>query len=212
MLLRILEFAEETRPRQARQALEQLAALHAEADTAMTREALLIARGVLDRDADGAHDAYRSAERRGDRHMMLYCCQVLAEVGDDPQPWLAEAARHTHLLSLGRPGRVLLDRSAQRRNVPLPRGRSAREGLSEADVRLIGMVGEGGTNRQIAARLACSEKTVEQRLARLFQRTGRRSRVELVAAWLDGSLAGLGPGPDVPPGGAAGAGPGPAGG
>ncbi|MFG2833329.1 AAA family ATPase, partial [Streptomyces sp. NPDC048434] len=101
VLLRILEFTEETRPRQARQALEQLAALHAEADTAMTREALLVARGVLHRDADGTHDAYRSAERRGDRHMMLYCCQVLAEVGDDPQPWLAEAARHTHLLSLG---------------------------------------------------------------------------------------------------------------
>ena len=196
VLLRIVEFAEETRPRQARQAVEQLAALHAEADTVMTREALLVARGVLDRDADGAHDAYRSAERRGDRHMMLFCCQILAEVADDPQPWLAEAARHTHLLSLGRPGRVLLGRSAQRRNVPLPRGRSAREGLSEADVQLIGMVGEGGTNRQIAARLACSEKTVEQRLARLFQRTGRRSRVELVAAWLDGSLEDLGP-PDA---------------
>lgn len=206
VLLRIVEFAEETRPRQARQALEQLAALHAEADTAMTREALLVARGMLDRDADGAHEAYRSAGRRGDRHMMLYCCQVLAEVGDDPQPWLAEAARHTHLLSLGRPGRVLLGRSALRRNVPLPRGRSAREGLSAADVQLIGMVGEGGTNRQIAARLACSEKTVEQRLARLFQRTGRRSRVELVAAWLDGSLARLGAVPDVPPGGAAGPG------
>ncbi|MGW7250365.1 AAA family ATPase [Streptomyces decoyicus] len=214
VLLRILEFAEETRPRQARQALEQLAALHAEVDTAMTREALLVARGVLHRDADGAYEAYRSAERRGDLHMMLHCCQILAEVADEPQPWLAEAARHTHLLSLGRPGRVLLGRSAQRRNVPLPRGRAAREGLSEADIRLIGMVGEGGTNRQIAARLACSEKTVEQRLARLFQRSGKRSRVELVAAWLDGSLAGLGPVPDVPPGGAAGPGarPGPAGG
>ncbi|MGW9076631.1 AAA family ATPase [Streptomyces kronopolitis] len=214
VLVRILEFAEETRPEQARQALEQLAAVHAEADTAMSREALLVARGVLLRDAEGAHEAYRSAERRGDRHMMLYCCQILAEVAEEPQPWLAEAARDTHLLSLGRPGRVLLGRSAQRRNVPLPRGRSAREGLSEAEVRLIGMVAEGGTNRQIAARLACSEKTVEQRLARLFQRTGKRSRVELAAAWLDGSLAAPAPGPDAAPGGAAGPGTwsGPAGG
>ncbi|MFE6742655.1 AAA family ATPase [Streptomyces tubercidicus] len=213
VLLRILEFAEESRPRQARQAREQLAALQAEADTAMTREALLVGRGVLDRDADGAHEAYRSAARRGDRHMMLYCCQILAEVADDPQPWLAEAARHTHLLSLGRPGRVLLGRSAQRRNVPLPRGRSARKGLSEAEVRLIGMVSDGATNRQIAARLACSEKTVEQRLARLFQRTGRRSRVALAAAWLDGSLTGPGPLPDVLPDGTAGPGarPGPSG-
>lgn len=207
VLVRILEFAEETRPQQARQALEQLAAVHAEADTAMTREALLVARGVLHRDAEGAHEAYLSAERRGDRHMMLYCCQILAEVAEEPQPWLAEAARDTHLLSLGRPGRVLLGRSAQRRNVPLPRGRSAREGLSEAEVRLIGMVAEGGTNRQIAARLACSEKTVEQRLARLFQRTGKRSRVELAAAWLDGSLAAPGPGADAAAGGGTWSGP-----
>lgn len=40
MLLRILEFAEEARPGQARQGLEQLAALHTEADTAISRKAL----------------------------------------------------------------------------------------------------------------------------------------------------------------------------
>ncbi|WP_158092620.1 hypothetical protein [Streptomyces platensis] len=40
MPLRILEFAAEARPGQARQALEQLAALHPEADTAVPREAL----------------------------------------------------------------------------------------------------------------------------------------------------------------------------
>ncbi|MBY8886049.1 LuxR family transcriptional regulator [Streptomyces sp. PTM05] len=201
VLLRILEFAEEARPQQARQALEELAALHQEMATATTREALSVARGVVHRDAGAAYDAHRSAERRGDRHMQLYCCLVLSEVGDDPQHWLAEAARHTHRMALGRPGRLLLSRSARRHNVPMPRGRSARQGLNEAEVRLITMVSEGATNRQIAARLACSEKTVEQRLTRLFQRTGRRSRVELAAAWLDGSLAGLGRVPDLPPDG-----------
>lgn len=49
------------------------------------------------------------------------------------------------------------------------------------------MVSDGATNRQIAVELACSPKTVEQRLTPLFQRTGTRSRGELTAAWLNGS-------------------------
>lgn len=100
------------------------------------------------------------------------------------------------MLGMGRPVRSLLGAAARRRNVSIPRRRAARAGLTDREVRLIGMVSDGSTNRQIAARLACSEKTVEQRLSRLFQRTGCRSRVELAAAWLDGSLArqGLVPG------------------
>ena len=58
----------------------------------------------------------------------------------------------------------------------------------------------------LQARLACSEKTVEQRLTRLFQRTGCRSRVELAAAWLDGSLARLAPAAEDTPRRGAGAG------
>ncbi|MFH9554625.1 helix-turn-helix transcriptional regulator [Streptomyces sp. NPDC017435] len=50
------------------------------------------------------------------------------------------------------------------------------------------MVSDGATNRQIAAELACSPKTVEQRLTRLFRRTGTRSRTELTATWLSGTL------------------------
>ncbi|MFD9321477.1 LuxR C-terminal-related transcriptional regulator [Streptomyces sp. NPDC060053] len=94
------------------------------------------------------------------------------------------------------------ERAATRRGVSVPRPRTAQEGLSERDVRLIGMVSDGSTNRQIAARQACSEKTVEQRLTRLFQRTGCHSRVELAAAWLDGSLARRGLAPDAGPRGA----------
>ncbi|MEU6220361.1 LuxR family transcriptional regulator [Streptomyces sp. NPDC047022] len=205
VLLRILRFSGrttpgETKPDEAVRALEELESLHEEAATALTLEAVLVARGVLQRDAARVLDAYRSTERRGDRPMMLYCSQFLADVGDDPRPWLAQAARLSHQMSIGPVGRGLLGHLAQRDNIPLPRTRSVRVGLSEADAQLIGMVSDGATNRQIAARLACSEKTVEQRLARLFQRTGRRSRVELAAAWLDGSLTALQPGADALPG------------
>ncbi|WP_406449155.1 helix-turn-helix transcriptional regulator [Streptomyces sp. NBC_01622] len=77
----------------------------------------------------------------------------------------------------------------RRRTFGLPRTRPVRDTFGEEDVKLTTMVSSGATNRQIAARLGWSEKTVERRLTRLFQRTGCRSRVELAAAWLDGSLA-----------------------
>ncbi|MEU4614212.1 LuxR C-terminal-related transcriptional regulator [Streptomyces umbrinus] len=183
-------------PEATRRTLEELEALYEEAASPMTYEAVLVARGMVHGDADSALAAYRLVRRRVDLPLSVDCCQCLTEVGDDPQSWLDEAMRSGHVLGMGRPVRSLLGAAARRRNVSIPRRRAARAGLSDREVQLIGMVSDGSTNRQIAARLACSEKTVEQRLSRLFQRTGCRSRVELAAAWLDGSLArqGLVPG------------------
>ncbi|MEV2229680.1 LuxR C-terminal-related transcriptional regulator [Streptomyces phaeochromogenes] len=184
-------------PEATRRTLEELEALYEETASPMTYEAVLVARGMVHGDADSALAAYRLVRRRVDLPLSVDCCQCLTEVGDDPRSWLDEAMRSGHVLGMGRPVRSLLGAAARRRNVSIPRRRAARAGLTDREVRLIGMVSDGSTNRQIAARLACSEKTVEQRLSRLFQRTGCRSRVELAAAWLDGSLArqGLVPGP-----------------
>ncbi|MEU9876336.1 helix-turn-helix transcriptional regulator [Streptomyces phaeochromogenes] len=184
-------------PEATRRTLEELEALYEEAASPMTYEAVLVARGMVHGDADSALAAYGLVRRRVDLPLSVDCCQCLTEVGDDPRSWLDEAMRSGHVLGMGRPVRSLLGAAARRRNVSIPRRRAARAGLTDREVRLIEMVSDGSTNRQIAARLACSEKTVEQRLSRLFQRTGCRSRVELAAAWLDGSLArqGLVPGP-----------------
>lgn len=177
------------------QALRELEALHEEMASAMTLEAVLLGRGLAYRDADSALSAYRLAQQRGDAHLTAQCCQILAEVSNDSQPWLAEVTRI--LYSLGARRSIWLRRVARRQNFSLPRNRAVSEGLSEQGVRLIELVSEGSSNRQIAAELVCSEKTVEQRLTRLFQRTGCRSRAELTAAWLDGSLARLGLVPDT---------------
>ncbi|MGW0583695.1 LuxR C-terminal-related transcriptional regulator, partial [Streptomyces sp. NPDC002920] len=201
VLLRILSVTAQDSPEAARETLGHLEALHEEAASPMTHEAVLVGRGMVHGDADSALAAYRLVGQRVDLPLSVDCCQCLTDVGDDPSRWLAEATRTVHALGMGRPVRSLLGAAAARRNVSLPRRRTTSEGLSERDVRLIGMVSDGSTNRQIAARLACSEKTVEQRLSRLFQRTGRRSRVELAAAWLDGSLARQGLVPDAGPGG-----------
>ncbi|MFE3409781.1 AAA family ATPase [Streptomyces mirabilis] len=174
----------------AQRALNELAALHEETASSMTREAALLARGVLHRDADSALAAYRMVRQRGDALLEMYCHHWLADISDDPGLWLAEASYSAHRLGIGRPFRSLINRTARRRNVmmPPPRRRAVNKGLSEQDLQLIEAISRGATNRQIAARLACSEKTVERRLTRLFQQTGRRSRVELASAWLDGSL------------------------
>ncbi|MDW4906235.1 helix-turn-helix transcriptional regulator, partial [Streptomyces sp. ADMS] len=200
VLLRILSITVRGNDREAsRETLEHLEALHEEAASPMTYEAVLVGRGMVHGDADSALAAYRLVQQRVDLPLSVDCCQCLTDVGDDPLRWLAEATRSVHALDMGPPVRSVLGEAARRRNVSLPRRRTAREGLSEPDVRVIAMVSDGSTNRQIAARLACSEKTVEQRLTRLFQRTGCRSRVELAAAWLDGSLARQGLVPDSGP-------------
>lgn len=193
VLMRILWVAAyENRPQAVLHALEELEALHEETASPLTHEAVLIGRGMAHRDAASASTAHGLLKRRGDVHLSLICCLWLTDNADDPQLWLTEATQNAHRLGVGRHFRNEIVRAAQRRNVSMPRLRPSRKELTELDVKLVRMVSDGATNRQIAMGLACSEKTVEQRLTRLFQRTGCRSRAELAAAWLDGNLARLG--------------------
>ncbi|MDR6975132.1 DNA-binding CsgD family transcriptional regulator [Streptomyces sp. 3330] len=216
VLVRYLSFALlEAVPQAMEQALAELETLDEEVGSPMTREAVLLGRGLVRRDTDSALAALRAVRRRGDVYLELLCHLGLAEIGDDSERWLAEATRGARALGIGRATRTSLGHMTRRRTLVLPRARPAGDALSEEDVELTAMVSHGATNRQIAARLVWSEKTVERRLTRLFQRTGCRSRVELAAAWLDGSLVrrrlvpdggrGAGrsfpaPGPGTPPG------------
>ncbi len=190
VLLRYVAFAlVADLPQAMREGLAELEALHEVVGSAMTREAVLFGRGLVHGDADSALAALRSVRGRGDAYQNLLCCLSLMEIGDESEPWPAEASRIARSLGIGRATRTTLGHMTRRRTFGLPRTRPAKDTFGEDDVRLTTMVSNGATNRQIAARLAWSEKTVERRLTRLFQRTGCRSRVELAAAWLDGSLA-----------------------
>lgn len=189
VLLRILSLAAHAdQPQTVQQALAELETLHEEAATPMTHEALLIGRGIAHHDADSALTAHGLIKLRGDVHLNVISSLCLTHIADDPRPWLTEAIHNAHGLGLGRPFRTAVTRAARQRDIPVPRLRQARGELTELDIRLIRMVSDGATNRRIAAELDCSPKTVEQRLARLFQRTGSRSRAELAAAWLNGDL------------------------
>ncbi|MEU9454923.1 helix-turn-helix transcriptional regulator [Streptomyces sp. NPDC048277] len=190
LLLRVLSLAahQDDRPQLVRQALEELETLHEEAATPLTQEALLLGRGIAHRDADSALTAHRLVERRGDLHLSIISSLCLTHTADDPRPWLTEAMQSARSLGLGQPFRVAVARAAKQRDIPVPRLRQTTEELTELDITLVRMVSDGATNRQIATELACSHKTVEQRLTRLFQRTGTRSRAEPASAWLNGTL------------------------
>jgi DNA-binding NarL/FixJ family response regulator len=53
--------------------------------------------------------------------------------------------------------------------------------LSPREREVAGLVADGRTNREIAARLFLSEKTIETVLSRVFRKLGVRSRVEVAA-------------------------------
>jgi DNA-binding CsgD family transcriptional regulator len=55
----------------------------------------------------------------------------------------------------------------------------ARDGLTPAEQRVAELAASGMTNRDVAARLFISSKTVEATLARVYRKLGIRSRAEL---------------------------------
>ncbi|MBI4943140.1 MAG: AAA family ATPase [Actinobacteria bacterium] len=71
------------------------------------------------------------------------------------------------------------------------------EPLTGAELRVARAVAAGRTNREVAATLFLSVKTVEFHLGRIFRKLDVRSRAELVRAVLSGALDDAGPGQGV---------------
>ncbi|WP_435156633.1 AAA family ATPase [Amycolatopsis sacchari] len=143
--------------------------------------AVLQGRAFAHRDPVLAAEAADLARARGDVPDQLVALLVAAEIAEDPEPVLREA----HEL-VDRCGAVGLRRIFQRPGLSAPQPRAGRTELSETELRIIELLREGYTNRRVASLLGVTVKTVENHLTRLFARTGCRSRVELVAASLQG--------------------------
>jgi DNA-binding NarL/FixJ family response regulator len=58
-------------------------------------------------------------------------------------------------------------------------GRVATGELTATERRIAGLVAEGLTNREVAAALVVSDKTIEGHLSRIYAKLGVRSRVQL---------------------------------
>ncbi|SFT35448.1 regulatory protein, luxR family [Actinopolyspora lacussalsi subsp. righensis] len=171
----------------AERMLEQLEAFETRHRTASAREAALLARGMVEADPTRLREGIESAKRRGDNHRVARGCAAMGRLLDEPRPWLHEG--YDLVKQFGSSyGRGVFSELMRSRGIALTRSRGPREPLSSTENRIIDLVSDGYTNRQIAMAVQASEKTVESHLTKLFTRTGCRSRVELATARLEGRL------------------------
>ncbi|SDK22540.1 regulatory protein, luxR family [Actinopolyspora mzabensis] len=171
----------------AERLLEQLEAFETRARTASAREAALLARGMVEADPAPLREGIESAKRRGDNHRVARGCAAMGRLLDEPRSWLHEG--YDLVKQFGSSyGRGVFSELMRSRGIALTRSRGPREPLSNTENRIIELVSDGYTNRQIAVAVQASEKTVESHLTKLFTRTGCRSRVELATARLEGRL------------------------
>ena len=161
--------------------------LHRAAPCAHTLEMLFLSRGMVHRDLVYLQVGLDLARTRGNRPDLMRDCLAVAQFAPDPQPWLHEAYEiagqcDSPIL------REIIREMIRDRGVAAPRARGRKDSLSTTERRIIELIQDGLTNRQIALDIRVSEKTVENHLTRLFARTGCRSRVELATASLEGRL------------------------
>jgi DNA-binding CsgD family transcriptional regulator len=151
------------------------------------RTAEMVLSGLSERDLGLTVTAVRLLRHNGNAADLMRACLAVAALSEDPAPWYGEALEFSR--RLGASGMGLHIKETMRKvGLTLPRARAARDDFSAVELRIITLVGQGRTNRQIATTVRMSEKTVEHYLTRLFVRTGCRSRLDLATASLEGRL------------------------
>jgi len=78
-----------------------------------------------------------------------------------------------------RVGRTLRALGVERRIVASPRDKTGWDSLTDAELKIVNMIGDGATNREVAARLDLSPHTVKAHVRNAFAKLGIRSRAEL---------------------------------
>ncbi|MGW4133488.1 AAA family ATPase [Amycolatopsis japonica] len=141
-------------------------------------------RAVVEKDADAAAACLRVAHERGQPfELSVLIARLVKHEMADPT-LLSEA--YELMAGLG----SLMHRAKtralmQKCGIVVPGRRNT---VEENERLLATLAAEGLSNKQIAAALNTSEKSVEGRLSRLFIRTGYRSRIELATAIANGEL------------------------
>lgn len=149
-----------------------------------------IVRALAERDGAAAAEAVELLRGGESQAELMRACVTAAYVGDDPGTWYQEALSIAKRLGEGWMD-AHIRRMMREAGFAPPRARAARDDFSETELRIIALVKQGRTNRQIATSVRMSEKTVENYLTRLFSRTGCRTRLDLAAASLEGRLVAL---------------------
>jgi DNA-binding NarL/FixJ family response regulator len=166
----------------ARRCADEIGPIADRFGTERARRNHLLAKALAYRDHSAAQQVVRLVRERGQPYELASTFVDLASQGLADKKLLQEA--YELYGELG----ALLPRVRLRH---LMRGLEISVGdrnatVAESERLLATLVTEGLSNRQLATVLQISEKGVEGRLSRLFQRTGYRSRVELATAILTG--------------------------
>jgi DNA-binding CsgD family transcriptional regulator len=146
-------------------------------------------RAIVDRDPAAAREYLAAAEREQLVFERARALLVLGELDAAPDEHLLSAYRIFDELS-ALPWRRRAAGAMRARGLRVPRPAHRAGGtLTDGEERLVRLVADGLTNRQIAAAMHYSEKTVEVYLSRVYAKTGCASRVKLVQAVASGALA-----------------------
>ncbi len=132
-------------------------------------------------DADAARAAAQSAASLGLTFHHAQALLLLGTLGDDASRDLTTA--HQIFDQLGAlPWRQRAAAELRARRATVPRRSADDAGLTDTEAALAKLVSAGMSNRDIAATMHYSVKTVEVYLTRLYAKTGCRSRIELARA------------------------------
>jgi DNA-binding CsgD family transcriptional regulator len=146
-------------------------------------------RGILERDAEAlvaAADMLRSSSRP-----ILYATAAedagseLARSGrsDEAVDQLNAAfdtyMRHEAIADARRVGRELRRLGVERRIVSQPRGKAGWDSLTDSELRVVNLIAQGATNRDVATQLHLSLHTVKTHIRNAFAKLGINSRAQL---------------------------------
>ncbi|KAA5830108.1 AAA family ATPase [Saccharopolyspora hirsuta] len=168
----------------ARRCANRVEQIAARLGSAEAHRSWLLAQVIVEHSAAAASEVLALAAEQDRPFEFAATVTTVAECGFGDQKLLRTAYEAYGELGALIP-RARLRLLMRAHNVAVP-GRNAT--VAENERLLATLVTEGLTNAQIATVLGTSEKSVEGRLTRFFQRTGYRSRAEIATATLRGCV------------------------
>jgi DNA-binding CsgD family transcriptional regulator len=147
------------------------------------------AHGILERDAHalvGAADVLQSSSRP-----LLYAAAAEDAGGELARTDRGDAAldqlnaafdtylHHEALADARRVGRQLRRLGVERRIVSHPRAKTGWDSLTDSEIKVVNLIAQGATNRDVAAQLHLSLHTVKNHVHNAFAKLGISSRAQL---------------------------------
>ncbi|MBB5873641.1 DNA-binding CsgD family transcriptional regulator [Allocatelliglobosispora scoriae] len=127
--------------------------------------------------ASALEDAATAEHAAGRRGRAIEMLEIALGIYTDCGAWQGQARVERHLRAIG-----------VRRRASSPVTASPLAGLTQAELRVVRLVVEGATNREVARQLLLSPHTVDSHLRHVFAKLGISSRVELTRVFMANAI------------------------